>query len=216
MRMNDVRQSGWSAAQHQSRFSWVLAILLVLTIVHSKPIAAADEQPVINIERGHCEECWVYDLRLYPDGRIVYVGKHNVDLIGERAIQAAPEEVSAIVRELQELDFFSLSDKRNEDTDNVYTDIDCKDYMDPKLAGLRIADECQRGNRPQLITSFRWARLSGDIITFREGIRRKTLVVDNVHIVEARKLMEIIERAAQLVPIEQWTGSEHRPLPLRL
>jgi hypothetical protein len=178
--------------------------------------SAADRDPVITLERGRCAGCLEYDLRVFEDGRIEYFGKRNVDVIGVKITQIDRKQIQEIVLEFQHLGFFDLSDVRNADTDTIFADFDCTEWMDPLLAGLKTADDCRQGKPIRAGIRLSHRDQTGDRITLREGLQQKTLVVDNVNLGEAQELMQVVDRLIRLIPVRTWTGEEHGRRPLNL
>ena len=152
----------------------------------------------------------------FEDGRIEYLGKRNVEPNRrKKLIQIDPKQIQGIVLDLQHLEFSGLSDVRNADTDTIFTDFDCTRWMDPLLAGLKTADDCQQGKPIRTGIGFSHRAQTGDRITLREGLQQKTLVLDNVNLGEAHKLTQVVDRLIRLIPVRTWTGEEHGRLRLK-
>jgi NAD-dependent dihydropyrimidine dehydrogenase PreA subunit len=62
------------------------------------PFSADLGSPVITLERGACfGMCPVYNLYLYEDGTVIYVGVRHVDALGVRSTQIEPSAVEWLV-----------------------------------------------------------------------------------------------------------------------
>jgi uncharacterized protein DUF6438 len=75
-----------------------------------------DGEIVITIERSSCfGDCPVYSAEIHADGTVVYVGKSNVKEIGERRTKISQEKIRELVKEFQQINYFSLKDEYQTD-----------------------------------------------------------------------------------------------------
>ena len=79
-----------------------------------------DQDILITIEREVCfGDCPAYSAQIYSDGTVVYVGKHNVKVIGERRFKISWERIQALIKEFQQIDYFSLQDRYEVDENGM-------------------------------------------------------------------------------------------------
>jgi hypothetical protein len=83
-------------------------VLLSLATV-SFSISNAQEEPIIVLERFRsCKGCAEYELRIFPNGSVVYVGRKAVKIVGQQTTYISTAKVNELVTEFERLDFFSL------------------------------------------------------------------------------------------------------------
>lgn len=194
-------------SKEQLRFaSWLASLLVCSTLfAHADGI---QDQPAITIERGRCEDCPAYDLLIYSNGRFLYKGKGNVTVTGEQASWISVEEVDELVSELERLNFFSVSDRRSDDTDRVYSEYQCSNYLNDKLEGRRPPEECKRDTNAtaRRVLTLRGRHRTGDIISLRVGTRSKSLVLDDVHVTQAKDISCVIQHILSATHVSKWAG----------
>ena len=68
--------------------------------------------PEIQLNVGGCQpgNCPVYDVTIFDDGTVVYVGKQFVDVIGKRESSMAKEQVAALLERAEQEGFHSSAD----------------------------------------------------------------------------------------------------------
>ncbi|HMK73377.1 MAG TPA: DUF6438 domain-containing protein [Myxococcaceae bacterium] len=91
------------------------AVLLLLgchPAMHSAASTEArDEDPVIQLLTTSCfGTCPEYLVRIFPDGRVTYVGLANVKLIGPASSTITVTALSELVRQFQAANFFAFED----------------------------------------------------------------------------------------------------------
>jgi hypothetical protein len=82
----------------------------------AKPAKAAkantQAEPVIVFKKTPCYgPCPEYEATIYPDGRVAYVGRSNVRLMGARELKLPAAVVSKILADAQRLSFGTLNDQ---------------------------------------------------------------------------------------------------------
>lgn len=73
-------------------------------------------QILITIKRGGCEgTCPVYSAHIFEDGTVIYHGQYFVEIEGKRQYQISKAKVKKLIDEFQQIDYFSLKNKYEED-----------------------------------------------------------------------------------------------------
>jgi hypothetical protein len=81
-------------------------------------------QAEITLERGPCMGmCPVYKVVLKGDGAVVFEGKQGVDSVGRFTGRVSPEKVAALVRSIEQKNYFSLDDRY------LYGEAKCSPYI---------------------------------------------------------------------------------------
>ena len=100
----------------------ILLLLSFFLALHHRVGAwqKCDQDILITIEREVCfGDCPAYSAQIYSDGTVVYVGKHNVKVIGERRFKISWERIQALIKEFQQINYFSLKDKYQVDENGM-------------------------------------------------------------------------------------------------
>jgi hypothetical protein len=75
-------------------------------------IPESPENAIISIERTACfGSCPDYKLTIYGNGSVIYEGRNFVAVEGIRTGTVAPEDVRALVKHFNDINYFSLRDK---------------------------------------------------------------------------------------------------------
>jgi Domain of unknown function (DUF6438) len=78
-------------------------------------VAAMADMPdaLIQMRRGGCApgRCPVYGLSIFPDGTVVYDGRFNVAVTGQRRAKLAPDLLSQLVSMLDAMDFLDSAER---------------------------------------------------------------------------------------------------------
>lgn len=82
-----------------------------LAIQSTSASQAVPEDMVITLERGSCfGACPVYELVIFSDGMVVYIGKINVKKLGVVRSHISQEKLKELLSAFEEVNFFSLRD----------------------------------------------------------------------------------------------------------
>lgn len=95
-------------------------LLLSLSLFPLRLIVQAqkrcDSGVLITIERQACfGSCPIYSAQIYSDGNVVYVGKRNVKVIGERRYKISPDRIQGLIEGFQRIKYLSLKDRYDTD-----------------------------------------------------------------------------------------------------
>lgn len=107
----------------QNRRSVRIILLVLLVLAPHQTLTASQkcaEDIVITIEREVCfGGCPAYSAQIYADGTVVYVGKENVKVIGEKRFKISREGIQTLIKEFERIDYFSLKDKYDVDENGM-------------------------------------------------------------------------------------------------
>lgn len=88
----------------------LLPVVWILIVIGACQLRAA--VPVIELNIGGCQpgQCPVYDVAIFEDGTVVYVGKKFVDVMGKHESSIAKEQVAALLERAEREGFHSSAD----------------------------------------------------------------------------------------------------------
>ncbi len=102
----------------------LLSTGMIFGCAHAMP-APKGEEVVITLKRGAClGSCPAYDLTLYGDGTVIFVGHGETAEIGEKQYRIDPRDVAKLYTYIDRRVFWELKDKYAVTwTDQVFIDI---------------------------------------------------------------------------------------------
>lgn len=78
----------------------------------SDTVIYGSQQPVVTLERGACfGTCPIYNLYIYADGTVVYLGINHVAVAGVQTSQIDPADVEWLVQEMEVSGYFEWNDE---------------------------------------------------------------------------------------------------------
>ena len=106
-------------------FSAALAAGLLSGCAHGAATSKASSDIVITLKRGAClGPCPAYDVTLYGDGTVIFIGHGQTAYIGEKHYRVNPGEVAKLYSYIDTRDFWRLQDKYAVTwTDQVFIDV---------------------------------------------------------------------------------------------
>ncbi|WP_428740317.1 DUF6438 domain-containing protein [Tenacibaculum sp.] len=94
-------------------------ILIALTLTNCSSSKDVKEAAFLYYGKTQClGKCPVFDMYLFEDGKILYEGFKNVDLLGKHESYLKEEELESIKQKLKEIDF-STKEKLKRDIPNT-------------------------------------------------------------------------------------------------
>lgn len=108
----------------KNRLSVALFLLSMLLVFSSSLSIQAQKKTgseiLVTIERESCfGSCPVYSARIYSDGTVIYVGKENVKVKGERRHKISEDKVTELIKAFERIKYFSLKDKYEADENGM-------------------------------------------------------------------------------------------------
>ncbi|HLK89148.1 MAG TPA: DUF6438 domain-containing protein [Polyangia bacterium] len=114
---------------------------------------AKTPEALIQMRRGGCPPgvCPVYSVSFFLDGTIVYDGEANVAVLGRRTAKLPPERLTALLSQLEAMDFLDVSERCcvcPDATDQAHLVI--LDYCPGSLVKTVLHDDTCRSAPPAL------------------------------------------------------------------
>ncbi|MEO7674247.1 MAG: DUF6438 domain-containing protein [Pyrinomonadaceae bacterium] len=93
-----------------------LLLLIFASCSEIKAQQKSDAKILITIQREACfGSCPIYSAQIYDDGTVIYNGKDNVGVIGEKRYKISQNKVKELIEAFGKIKYFSLKNKYEAD-----------------------------------------------------------------------------------------------------